>query len=140
MRFKDLSQEAVQSQWRKWKNIIREVLDECNQGVFHGRGAIRENTHKEIIYLLLETDQECLYVFPIPGNILIFKLCQHKIAKEDLKSSFGKFHEENIIGTFSLGIGGVEPEDRDIKKALKLYLKSSLRTAYKNYWLKSSQH
>ncbi len=137
MRFKDLSQEAVQSQWKKWRNVIREILVEYNENVFHGRGTIQENAYKERTYLLLETKQECLYIFPIPGNTLIFRIYQHKLPQEELKSSFGKPHEEDLIGTFGLGIGGVEADDTDVKKAIRLYLKSVLRTVHKNYWLKA---
>ena len=139
MRFKDFGQEATQSRWGKWKNVIREVLDEFNNDAFHGRGMIRENAYKERSYLLLETKQECLYVFPIPGNTLIFSVYQHKISKENLKAPFGKpDDEENLIGTFGLGIGGVDAESRKVKMVIKSYLKKALRTIYRNYWLKPS--
>jgi hypothetical protein len=136
---KSVSQEAMQCRWGEWKSIIHDVLDEVNQDAFHGRGRIRENSYKERSYLLLETKQECLYVFPIPGNTLIISVYQHKISKENLKAPFGKpDDEENIIGTFGLGIGGVDAESSKVKKVFKSYFKKALKTIYRNYWLKPS--
>lgn len=138
MRFKDLSKEATQAVWGKWKYLIREILDEFNEDVFHGRGTIRENSHDERSYLLLETRKECLYVFPVPGNALFFSVYRHKIQKERLKSksSVEKPDDENLIGGFGLGVGGVRAHGREAKEALHAFLEYALRTIYRNHWIK----
>jgi len=139
MRFKDLSQEATQSIWGKWKYLIREVLDEFNEDVYQGRGNIRENSYNERSYLSLETKKECLYVFPVPGNALLFSVYRHKIQQERLKLKFAgekPDDEENLIGGFGLGIGGVSAHSRAVKTAFQTYLENALRKIYRNYWIK----
>ncbi len=138
MRFKDLSQEETQSLWGNWKDFIREILDEFNEDVYQGRGRVRENNYRERSYLLLETKGECLYVFPVPGSALLFSVYRHKIQQEQLKLTFAgeKPDEENLIGGFGLGIGGVSVHSRAVKTAFQKYLENALRKIYRNYWIK----
>lgn len=138
MRFKDLSQESTQSVWRKWKSLIHEILDEFNEDVFHGRGVVREDPHNERSYLLLETKRECLYVFPVPGNGLVFGVYRHKIRQDrlKLKSANEKNDEGNLIGGFGLGVGGVQAHGRRVRTALQAYLEKSLRIIYRNNGIK----
>lgn len=139
MRFRDLSQEATQSVWSKWKYLIREVLDEFNEDVYQGRGKIRENSHDERSYLSLETARECLYVFPVPGNALVFNVYRHRIQKErlNLKGAGEKPDDENLIGGFGLGVGGVSANSREVKSAFLAFLEASLRKIYRNYGLQT---
>ena len=137
MRFKDLSQEATQTLWTEWKCLIREFLDEFNDDVFGGTGSVRENKYDERYYLLLEAKEACLYVFPVPGKVLIFCVYHHKIPKERLNSKFAanKPDEENLIGWKGLDVRGVELQHWKTKKPLRTYLESVLRKIYRNYWI-----
>jgi len=136
MRFKDLSQETTQNLWGKWKNLIRELLEEFNLDVFNGRGVIQENTHKERSYLLLETKRECLYVFPASGNILIFSVYRHKIQKEHLKLNYSteKLDEENIIGWNRLDTAGIKLRGRIAQQS---YVEWTMRRVYRKYLIRS---
>ena len=139
MRFRDLDQYAVESLWVRWKHIVRDILDEFNYDVYHGRGIVHENSHGERIYLSLETKNECLYVFPMVGNVLILRLYRGRIEKEhlDLKST-NKLDHEKPIGQIVLKSGSVEEryatvEDKMwcLQKALRLlYLKYSLDSLF----------
>lgn len=110
MRFRDLDQHVVERFWDRWKHIVRDILDEFNEDVYHGTGTIRENSYNERIYLALETKKACLYIFPIPGEVLLLRLYQCKIAKEylSLKNAASKSDQENIIGWVGLRAGLVE--------------------------------
>ena len=118
MRFKDLNQKATKSKWGEWKHLIREIVNEFNDDVFQGRGLIRENSYKEKPYLLLETKDTYLYIFSVPGSALRFSVYNHKIPKEqlELKSPVNVFNEENLIGSFGMGIRGANPRNRKIRK------------------------
>ena len=137
MRFKDLGQTATKSLWDDWKYLIREILNEFNNDVFQGRGVIRESTYKEKNYLLLETKKECLYVFPVPGSAFVFSVQQHKIPKEQLKlrSPLKNLDEENPIGSFGLGVRGVNSNHRRVKRVIYAYVKKSLRNIYRQQWI-----
>lgn len=77
MRFRDLSQSAVQRLWEKWKQLIRALLEEFNADVFDVRGWVKENSYRECLFLLLETKNGCLYIFPLSGAKLCLRLYKH---------------------------------------------------------------
>ena len=110
MRFRDLDQHVVGRLWDRWKYIVRDILDEFNEDVYHGTGIVRENSYNERIYLALETKKACLYIFPIPGEVLLLRLYRCKIAKEylTLKSASSKSDQENLIGWVALRAGLAE--------------------------------
>lgn len=110
MRFRDLDQHVVGRLWDRWKYIVRDILDEFNEDVYHGTGIVRENSYNERIYLALETKKACLYIFPIPGEVLLLRLYRCKIAKEylTLKSASSKSDQENLIGWAALRAGLAE--------------------------------
>jgi hypothetical protein len=110
VRFRDLEQQAVAALWDRWKYIVQDMLEEFNDDVFHGTGIIRENSYLERIYLALETKKACLYVFPIPGDVLLLRLYQGKLAKECLilRSASSKSDQENLIGGVGLQAGLAE--------------------------------
>ena len=140
MRFKNLSQEAVQGFWEKWKYIIREMMDEFNDDVFHGKGVVRENACGEKLYLLLETKSGCLYAFPMPGDEIILRVYRKKLGKEtlSLKGMVDKSDQENSTGTIHLIIGLIEERYPQAKVALREYMTDGLRRAYKQYWMSLS--
>ena len=110
MRFKDLDQHVAERLWDRWKYIVRDILDEFNEDVYHGTGIIRENSFNERIYLALETKKACLYIFPISGELLLLRLYRCKIAKEylSLKNASSKSDKENLIGWVGLRVGLAE--------------------------------
>ena len=138
MRFADLSREATQSFWNQWKHIVREALDEFNTDVLCRKGLIRENSYWERDYLLLETKKECLYVFPLPGNILVFSLYQDKLTKEylNLKYTTNKPDHEKLIGWIGADIGVIEERYEDVKDVFRFYVEKILRLVYRRYWIK----
>lgn len=133
MRFNNLSQQAVDCFWQRWKHIVREILDELNYDVYQAGGIVRESSYYERTYLALETKKECLYIFPIVGHALILRLYRSRIEKEylSLKSTTNKLDQEKLVGQIVLKSGIVEEryatvEDKTwcLHKALKLlYLK-----------------
>jgi len=135
MRFQDLSQEAIQGIWNKWKYIVHELLDEFNEDVFHGRGIVQENSYQERDYLMLETKTGCLYVFPMPGDIFILRVYWHKIEKEclSLKNTAGNFNHENFIGEIGVAIGIIEERYTETSGEVRRFLAESLRRIYKKY-------
>jgi len=137
MRFKDLSQRATKSLWDDWKYLIHEILDEFNDDVFHGRGAISENSFKEKPYLLLETKKEYLYVFPVRGSAFVFSVYRNKLSKEqlDLKSPLKKLKGKSPIGSFGLGVRNVKSHHWRVKKVFRAYVKRSLTNIYRQQWL-----
>ena len=137
MRFKDLGQKTTISLWEDWKYLIREILDEFNDDVFQGRGAISENSYKEKPYLLLETKRECLYVFPVPGSAFVFSVYRHELPKEQLalKSPLKKLKGKSPIGSFGLGVRDVNSHHWRVKKVVRTYVKRSLRNIYRQQWL-----
>jgi hypothetical protein len=139
MRFRDLDQHMVGRLWDRWKYIVRDILDEFNEDVYHGTGIVHENSYGERIYLSLETKTECFYVFPIAGNVLILRLYRGRIEKEHLSlKSTNKLDHEKLIGQIVLKSGIVEEryarvEDRMwcLQKAVRLlYLKYSLDSLF----------
>ena len=110
MRFRDLDQQAVADLWDRWKYIVQDILEEFNEDVFHGIGIIRENSYLERIYLALETKKASLYIFPIPGDVLLLRLYQGKLAKEylSLKNASSRSDQENLIGWVGLQAGRAE--------------------------------
>ena len=134
MRFRDLNQQAVAGLWDKWKHIVWEILEEFNQDVFQGRGIIRENSYYERTYLALESKKVCLYVFPIPGDVLILRLYQGKIAKDclSLKSASSKSDKENLIGWVGLKAGRAE-ENGATYRDKRCCLEELLRRLYAKY-------
>jgi len=140
MRFANLSQEATQCLWDKWKYIIREILDEFNEDVFHGSGFVRENTYCERSYLSLETKNGSLYIFPRPGAEIILRVYRNKIDRRtlNLKSTAGKSDQENLMGTIRLEIGLIEERYPPAEVTLRDYLTEGMRRAYKKYWMRLS--
>lgn len=138
MRFADLSQEATQQLWDKWKYAVREILDEFNDDVYHCKGVIRENSYTERSYLLLEAKKECLYVFPMPGDLLFFGIYHHTIPKEhlNLKRAAGKPDEENLIGWHALELRIIEERYGEDKYILQQCLGMVLKNIYRKYWIK----
>ena len=139
MRFADLSQEVTQCFWNRWKHIIRETLHEFNMDVFHRKGIVRENSYWERTYILLETKQACLYVFPLPGNILMLKLYCGKIEKEylSLKCLDHKIDQENLIGWVGVNVGIIEERYDAVEVKFQSYLELVLRAIYKKHWARS---
>lgn len=84
MTFRDLDQQAVAGLWDRWKYIFQDILEEFNEDVYQGKGSIRENSYYERAYLALETGKACLYIFPIPGGVLLLRLYHGRLAKECL--------------------------------------------------------
>jgi hypothetical protein len=110
VRFRDLDQQAVTGLWDRWKPIVQEILEEFNEDVYQGRGVIRENSYSERIYMALETKKACLYIFPLPGNVLLLRLYNGKIPREclSLKNSSSKADQENLVGWVGLKAGRAE--------------------------------
>jgi hypothetical protein len=82
----------------------------------------------------LETQKECLYVFPIPGKAIIFSVYQQKIRKELLKSSsIEKLNEDNLVESIGLDFLGVDMQSRCIKGLIERYVAVILRHVYRNY-------
>lgn len=138
MRFTNLSQEATQRLWENWKYIIREILEEFNEDVFHGNGVIRENIYTERSYLSLETQNGCLYVFPMPGDEILLRVYRHKIDKEALsrKDTAIKSDPENIVGTIHLLTALIDERNPPAKVIMRAYLAEGLRRIYKKYWMR----
>jgi hypothetical protein len=110
MRFRDLDQHMVGRLWDRWKYIVRDILVEFNEDVYHGTGIVRENSYNERIYLALETKKACLYIFPVSGELLLLRLYRCKIAKEylSLKNAASKSDQENLVGWVGLRAGLAE--------------------------------
>lgn len=138
MRFSNLSQEAAQLLWEKWKCIIREILDEFNEDVFHGNGKVHENAYFERLYLALETKNGCLYIFPMPGGEILLRVCRHKVDKEALnpKNTVAGTDQENIIGTIHLLTAVIEERYPPAELIMREYLAEGLRRLYKRHWMK----
>jgi len=138
MRFAELSQEATQQLWDKWKPAIREILDEFNEDVFHCKGALHENAYNERLYLLLETKKEFFYVFPMPDNLLILGVYHHKIPKEYLSLKFAgdKPEDGNRIAAMGLQVGLLNERDGETEDLLQNYLEKTLTQLYRNYCIK----
>ena len=138
MRFADLSQEATQELWDRWKGSIREILDEFNEDVYHGNGHVRENSYTERYYLLLETKKVCFYVFPMPSDVLILGAYYHKIQKEYLNKKFAgeKPSDGNRIGMVGFRMGVLEGRYSEIKNRFQDFLVDALKTLYRNYCVK----
>ena len=139
MRFKDLSPEDAQCIWDRWKYIAREILYEFSDDVFHERGRVYENSYTERSYLLLETRTECLYIFPIQGNVWILGLYRGRIEKEHLsvKSMATNFDHENLIGWSGLEVGIIELHYTGVEDLLRECLAIILRRLYRNHWVKA---
>jgi hypothetical protein len=134
MRFRDLDQQAVAGLWDRWKHIVREILDEFNEDVYQGRGLIRENSYYEGTYLALETRKACLYIFPIPGAVLLLRLYHGKLAKDclSLKSTSSKSGQENLIGSVGLRAGLAEERGKTYKEKRRC-VEELLRRLYGKY-------
>lgn len=139
MRFTDLSQEATGKLWDKWKESIREILDEFNEDVYRGNGHVRENSYMERDYLSLETKKVCFYVFPLPNELLILGAYYHKIQKEYLNKNFAdeKPSGENRIGIVGFQMGVLEGRYSEIKNRLQDSLVDALKNLYRDYCIKT---
>ena len=135
MRFKDLSPEAVECLWDRWKYSVERVLYEFNEDVFGGRGRIQENSYGERLYLCLESQKRFVYIFPIEGNVLVMGIFRNKIEKEYLrsKSPSVKFDRENIIAWAALETSRVE-EEYGTNCSQRLSLETMLKLLYRNHW------
>ena len=141
MRFANLSPQATQRLWDKWKHIVRETLDEFNDDVFRGLGVVRENKYCERAYLLLETKNRCLYIFPMPGGAFVLRVygCKIKNEKLSLKHIASEFDNENFIGRLGLDIALLEERYQElVDEMFQAYLDQALRLAYRNYWIMMS--
>lgn len=134
MRFRDLDQKAVADLWNRWKYIVREILDEFNEDVYQGRGLIHENCYYERTYLALETRKVCLYIFPIPGGVLLLRLYHRKLAKEclSLKSTSSKSGQENLVGWVALEAGRAEEIGATYKEK-RWWMEKLMRRLYGKY-------
>ena len=134
MRFRDLDQPIVGGLWDRWKYIVRDILDEFNEDVYHGTGTIRENSYNERMYLALETRKACLYILPIPGELLLLRPYQCKIAKEylSLKNASSKSDQENLVGWVGLRAGLAEERDVTYEEK-RLCVEKLLRRLYGKY-------
>lgn len=134
MRFRDLDQQAVAGFWDRWKRIIRDILEEFNEDVYGGKGVIRENAYKERIYLALETNKACLYIFPLPGGLLLLRLYKGKLTKEclRLKSASNKADQENLVGWVGLKAGRAEEKGATYEDK-RCCLEELLRRLYGKY-------
>ena len=137
MRFRDLSQSAVQCLWDRWNPTIRELVEEFNEDVFDGRGKIRENGWRECLYLLLETKTGCLYIFPLPGNSIALRLLRHKPEKVDpaLIAALRKEEHENYVGGFQVNVDMVNERHTLILKAFRTGMAIALQRLYRDAWL-----
>lgn len=132
-----LSQEAAQRLWSKWRSVVWQLLDEFNNDVFNGRGVLRENAYGETLYLLLETKNGCLYVFPLPGDELAFRVYRRKIEKEylSLKGKIGSEDGDNLVGGIHLKIGRLEKEQAFPKYYFRECLATVVWETYHDYWI-----
>ena len=140
MRFANLSQEATQRLWDTWKYLVRESLDEFNEDVFLGRAIVRENNHWERPYLVLETKNGCLYIFPMPGDEFVLRLYRNKLNKQALSSKSAMNHSdhESPIGTIHLIINLMDQRYYPLSVALREFLAEGLRRLYQKYWARLS--
>lgn len=137
MRFRDLSQAAIEHSWDRWKCLIRDMLAEFNEDLFNDGGWICENHYREPLYLLLETKQGCLYILPIPGDQIVLRLYRHKLEKVNPCLMAEINNEEH--GNFICGIRvPIENDGRFLqtKCAFQNELAQAFRTVYKEYWTK----
>lgn len=136
MRFRDLSQSAVQRLWEKWKHVIRALLEEFNADVFNGKGQVRENACRECLYLLLETKNGCLYIFPLPGDKLCLRLYKHKLEKVDptLLAALSKEGQENYVGGFRVDVDMIEKRHSLISREFRQGMEGTLRILYRELW------
>jgi hypothetical protein len=134
VRFRDLGQRAVAGLWDRWKDIVRDILEEFNEDVFQGRGVVRENATYERIYLALETRKACLYIFPIPGDLLLLRLYNGKLAKEclSIKSASSKADQENLVGWVALEAGHAEEIGATYKEK-RCWVEKLIRRLYGKY-------
>jgi hypothetical protein len=129
-----LDQQAVAGLWNRWKYIVQDILEEFNEDVYQGKGVIRENSYLERIYLALETKKACLYIFPIPGDVLLLRLYQGRLAKEclSLKNASSKSDKENLVGWVGLRAGLAEERGKTYKEKRRC-VEALLRRLYGKY-------
>jgi hypothetical protein len=137
MRFRDLSQAAIEHSWDRWKCLIRDMLHEFNDDVFSGGGSVCENHCQEPPYLLLETDTGCLYIFPLPGNEIALRILKHKFERVTLAlmASQSRAGQENFVGGFRLKLSTMENRRYSVKKEIQNEIEKSLRLIYVEYWI-----
>jgi len=138
MRFANLSQEATQRLWDKWKYVVQETLDEFNEDVFHGLGIVRENRDYERAYLVLETKNRCLYIFPMPGVTFVLRVhrCKIKNEKLSLKNVVSELDNEDFIGRLGLDITLLEERYFEmLDEMFRAYLGQALRQIYRKCWV-----
>ena len=135
MRFKDLSPEAVECLWERWKYSFERVLYDFNEDVFSGSGNIQENTCSERCYLSLQTKKLCIYIFPIPGNRMVVAIFRGQIEREylRLKSKSPTLDRENLIGWFALDMDRLEQQYVTHEERFWC-LGGALKILYKKYW------
>ncbi|HEU0295328.1 MAG TPA: hypothetical protein VFR47_21490 [Anaerolineales bacterium] len=134
MRFRDLDQQAVAGLWDRWKYIVQDILEEFNEDVYHGSGIVHENSFYERIYLALETKKACLYIFPIPGDVLLLHLYHGKLAKEclSLNNASSKSDKENLVGWVALEAGRAEEIGATYKEK-RWWVEKLVRRLYGKY-------
>ena len=137
MRFKDLSQPAIEHSWDRWKCIIRDMLNEFNEDIFNDRGWICENHYREPLYLSLETKRGCLYIFPIPGNQVVLRLYRNKLEK--VNPCLMADINDKKLGNFICGIRvPIEDNGRFLttKSAFQEELAEAFKRVYTEFWTK----
>ncbi len=135
MRFRDLSQSAIEHIWDRWKDTIRDMLDEFNEDIFNDRGWICENHYREPLYLLLETKHGCLYIFPIPGDQVVLRLYRNKLEKVN-PCLMAEINDPEK-GNFLCGIRVPIENHRHFFEAqadFQRQLAAAFKTVYKEYW------
>ncbi len=137
MRFRDLSPSAVEQMWDRWKYTIRDMLCEFNDDVFSGCGNVRCNSDEEYCYLMLATKYGCLYIFPLPGNELSFRIFKHRLdaITPALMITQGQTGQDNYVGGFRVRMNLIEKRHALLHKQFQNELETALRTIYREYWL-----
>jgi hypothetical protein len=134
MRFRDLDHQAVTGLWDRWKHIVQDILEEFNEDVYQGKGVIRENAFYERTYLALETKKSCLYIFPLPGGVLLLRLYHGRLAKEclTLKNASSQAEKENLVGWVALEAGRAEEIGATFREK-RCWVEKLLRRLYGKY-------
>lgn len=113
------------------------MLEEFNTDVFDGKGKIRENGWREYLYLLLETKNGCLHIFPLPGNIFALRLFKHRLEKVDpaLIATLREEGKENYVGGFQVSVDMIEERHSLISRAFWKGMEIALRKVYRDAWM-----
>jgi len=136
VRFKNLSQSALAEFWERWKEVIRELLDEFNEDVFDRRGRIRESGYWEYPYLLLETKTGVLYVIPMPGQRLTLRIYRRRLEKVDpgLLAASREPEKENYAGGIQFDVDMFGERHSRVLKCFRIGMSCILKQLYAQVW------